>query len=377
MPKLYFRNAKKHPDAQLKLIASSLREFGWRQPILVDKNDTIIVGHGRWLAYEKYSNGIKEPWIIKADDLTPEQVRAYRLVDNKTNESDWDMDLAIEELKELDKLGYNVELTGFNRDLLIESDEKDDEIPENSPTRAKLGDLWALGAHRVLCGDSTDKNAVARLMDGKKADMVFTDPPYGVSYDGGHANNKRREKLKGDENVALYEPASKRAIEFSKSGAAFYLFHAGVKGFQAAAAAVAAGWEIRSELIWNKQMAQFGAIGAQYKQKHEPFYYCFQKGHAPQWFGAKNETTVWDCNRSSKNEFHPTQKPVELVTRALVNSSKEDDIVLDLFLGSGSTLIAAEKTGRICYGMEIEPKYTDVIIQRWENYTEKKAVKIQ
>ena len=208
------------------------------------------------------------------------------------------------------------------------------------------------------------------------ADCVITDPPYGVSYDGGHANDKRRDKLKGDESDALYEPACLMANEFSKSGSAFYLFHAGVKGFQAAAAAAAAGYEIRSELIWNKNMAQFGAIGAQYKQKHEPFYYCFKKGKAPYWNGPNNEVTVWDCDRTSKNEYHPTQKPVELIVRALKNSSKEGDAVLDLFGGSGSTLIACEKTNRIGYMMELDEKYVDVIIKRYEDYTGQKAKKV-
>src|SRR3990167_4217022 len=154
----YDRNAKKHPDKQLKQIADSLKNFGWRQPIVVDKNNEIIVGHGRWMAYRKYSEGVKEPWIIKADDLTDEQVKAYRLADNKLNESEWDMGLAVEELKGLSEGMFN--LTGFDKDLLIESDEKDDQIPENAPTIAKSGDIWQLGRHKVMCGDSTDKDSV-------------------------------------------------------------------------------------------------------------------------------------------------------------------------------------------------------------------------
>jgi site-specific DNA-methyltransferase (adenine-specific) len=162
MVKLYEKNPKKHPDIQLKQIASSLKEFGWRQPIVIDKNETIIVGHGRWLAYQKYPEGIKEPWIVKADDLTPVQVKAYRLADNKLNESDWDMGLAIEELKELDDYHFN--LTGFDRDLLIEPNAKDDIIPDSAPKRVKLGEIWALGRHRVMAGDSTKREDVERLM---------------------------------------------------------------------------------------------------------------------------------------------------------------------------------------------------------------------
>ena len=170
--KPYEKNAKKHPDSQLKQIALSLKEYGWQQPIVVDKNGVIIVGHGRWEAYKKYPEGIKEPIINVAENLTPEQVRGYRLMDNKSNESGWDMGLAIEELKELDGLGFDIELTGFDKDLLIESDEKDDQIPENAPTIAHLGDIWKLGRHRVMCADSTSKEAIEALMDGKKADMV-------------------------------------------------------------------------------------------------------------------------------------------------------------------------------------------------------------
>ena len=173
----YEKNAKKHPDKQLLQIAKSIKEFGWRQPIVVDKNDTIIVGHGRWFAWQKFGKelDLKEPWIEKAEDLTEEQVKAYRLADNKLNESEWDMDLVLPELRGLsDEM---LDLTGFDRDLLIEPDEKDDIVPENAATRAKLGDVWALGRHRVMCGDSTKKEDVEKLMDGKKADCVVTDPP--------------------------------------------------------------------------------------------------------------------------------------------------------------------------------------------------------
>ena len=172
--KPYHKNAKKHPDKQLKQIAQSLKEFGWQQPIVVDKKGVIIVGHGRWEAYNKYPEGIKEPRIETAN-LTEEQAKAYRLADNKLNESEWDMKLAVDELKELSE--DMQKLTGFDLDLLIEPDEKDDVIPEDVPPVAKLGDLWALGRHRLLCGDATKIEDVERLMDGKKADMVFTDPP--------------------------------------------------------------------------------------------------------------------------------------------------------------------------------------------------------
>jgi len=176
--KPYERNAKKHPDKQLKQIANSLKEFGWRQPIVVDKNNTIIVGHGRWLAYKKYPEGIKEPWIIKADDLTDEQVKAYRLADNRLNESEWEMGLAIDELKELSPEMFD--LTGFDKDLLIEPDEQDDVIPDSAPAIAQTGDIWALGRNMVYCGDSTNPKEVSKLMGEKKARLLFTSPPYNM-----------------------------------------------------------------------------------------------------------------------------------------------------------------------------------------------------
>src|SRR3990167_536878 len=173
--KPYSKNQKKHPEKHIKQIANSIKEFGFNQPVVIDKNNEIIVGHGRWLA-AKYL-GLEEVPILKLENLTPQQIKAYRLADNKLNESEWDMGLVIEELKGLNAEGFDIYLTGFDRDLLIEPDEKDDIVPENAPTRAKLGDVWALGRHRVMCGDSTKKEDVEKLIDGKKADCVVTDPP--------------------------------------------------------------------------------------------------------------------------------------------------------------------------------------------------------
>lgn len=400
----YPKNAKKHPDAQLKQIALSLKEYGWRQPIVTDKNDEIIVGHGRWMAYQKYPEGIKEPWIVKADDLTPEQVRGYRLMDNKTNESDWDMALAIEELKELDSLGFDIELTGFDKDLLIEPDDKDDIIPTDAPGRAKLGDIWLLGEHRVMCGDSSDKASVERLMEGKKADMVFTDPPYNIGYSG--SPDKEWNIIENDEmtdegfNTLLTE-AFARYRDSIKTGGGMYVFHSPKTQDMFANAIKSNGFEIKSQLIWNKP-SQVPGMGA-YRSKHEPFYYACVAGEKADFYGDRTHTSVWDFQKTDRellnwaklqklaetngkttiwtmkraniNEYvHPTQKPVELVQYAICNSSKVEDIVLDLFLGSGSTLIAAEKTGRICYGMEISPAYVDVILKRWEDYTHKEAI---
>jgi len=256
----------------------------------------------------------------------------------------------------------------------VETEVEEDEAPEVSsePAISKLGGIYQLGKHRVMCGDSTDFGIVSDLMNGNLADMVFTDPPYGVDYDGGHAvKGKRREKLENDGTPDIYADSLPNAVELSKDGAAFYVWYSDSKSLAVLQAVLQAGLEVRNHIIWNKNMAQFGAIGAQYKSKHEPCLYMFKKGKSPKWYGANNEVSVWDISRATKNEFHPTQKPVELVARAINNSSKSGDNILDLFLGSGSTLIACEQTDRTCYGMELDPKYVDVIRKRYAKFTNK------
>jgi DNA modification methylase len=364
----YEKNAKKHPKKQIEQVANSIKEFGMNQQIVVDKQGVIIVGHGRYEALKSLGMEVT-PDMVKVVDLTEEQAKAYRLADNKLNESDWEMSLVIEELKGLTP--DLLDLTGFDKDLIIEADEKDDEVPETpEEPKSKLGDLYELGGHRVLCGDSTKIEDVERLMDGKKADMVFTDPPYGVDYDGGHAEKgKRRDKLENDDETDMYSGSLPLAYAYTTDSAPVYLWFADRFAKDVLNALEANSYQVRTWIIWNKNMAQFGAIGAQYKTKHEPVIYAFKKGKAPTWNGPTNEVTVWDVDRHSKNEFHPTQKPVALSERAILNHIGTEGIVLDLFLGSGATLIGANKTGRICYGMELDPKYIDVIVQRYVDYT--------
>lgn len=370
----YPRNAKKHPDEQLKQIAASIKAYGWKQPIVVDKSGTIIVGHGRYLAWEKYLKGkSKNPWIIVADDLTPEQVRGYRLMDNKSNESGWDMMLALEELRELEGLKYDIELTGFTRDLLITSDEKDDIVPDNAPTRAKLGDLWQLGPHRVLCGDSTKKEDVERLMDGKKADMVFTDPPYNLAFNGGTRKVKFDTLINDDETDGKWSDFITESLDRIKEVSKGDIYMCiDWRKYAEVFMEMNKRWKVYNCIIWVKNQL---SMGMRYRFRHEFIIYADTSDG--KWKGGHSLTDVWDENKDSYKDYqHPTQKPVGLIVRALTNTSKADDIVLDLFLGSGSTLIAAEKTNRVCYGMEIDPKYVDVILKRWEDYTGKTAEKL-
>lgn len=374
----YEENAKQHPTKQLKQIAESIREFGFNQPIVVDKAGVIIVGHGRYLAAVEILKMTQVP-VIELD-LTEEQAKAYRLADNKLNESDWDMKSVIAELKELSL--PMLDLTGFSRDLVLENDDNDDVIPDmgGKATKSKLGDVYELGRHRLLCGDSTKPDDVERLMDGKKADMVFTDPPYGVSYQEKAENilgRKDRAVIANDGlgKDALKEivlPAFKNIANNLKNGGAYYICspQGGELGLMMMMMMMMmeADIECRHMIVWAKDRAVFSMGRLDYDYQHEPILYGWRGSHKH--FGnGEHKTSVWSIPNPRASKLHPTMKPVEVMQNAISNSSKAEDIVLDLFLGSGSTLIAAEKAGRACYGMEIDPKYCDVIVQRFVDYT--------
>ena len=406
----YEKNAKKHPKSQVKQIADSIKAFGFNQPIVVDKHKVIIVGHGRWEA-AKLLGLASVPAIIA--DLTEKEAMAYRLADNRLNESDWDMKIVIEELKLLDPT--LVDLTGFSSDLVIEQSEKDDTVPEVAgKPKASRGGVYQLGDHRVMCGDSTDMADVEKLMAGAKADMVFTDPPYNVALWDGDKEQMKREhhrtdgkKIQNDKmDDELFGEFLKKSFQnansATKAGAVAYIFHPDSAGLIFRKTFIDTGWQVKQCIIWVKNRLVMGR--QDYQWQHEPILYGWKKDGTHKFYGDrtfttiwkeepsdaklvkwirdlmttdfKNGTTVWRVDRPSRSEEHPTMKPVELITRAIFNSSKSEDIILDLFLGSGSTLIACEKTKRICYGMELDPHYVDVIIKRWEDYTGEKAKKI-
>jgi len=360
---------------KFKKLVKSIQEFPEMlklRPIVVDEDMMVLGGNMRLKASK--DAGLKEVWIDIAEGLTEEQKKEFIVKDN-IGFGEWEWDILANEWD-------SVQLAEWGLDVWENEDDKepeaglidDDEIPEVKESIVKRGDIWQLGGHRVMCGDSTSSDDVEKLMNGEKADMVFTDPPYGVNYQGGALT--KRTKLDNDQkNTNIYQDFLPNIIIYTEDKAPIYIWHAA--GYADMASHLwDVGIEIRSQIIWNKNMAQFGALSAQYKQKHEPCFYCYKKGNAPYWYGATNEVTVWDVSRESKNEYHPTQKPIELSLRALNNSSKISDIVLDVFLGSGSTLIAAEKINRKCYGMELDEKYCDVIINRWEQFTGLKAEKI-
>jgi len=393
----YKKNAKLHPKAQVNQIAMSIKEFGFNQPIVVDKKGVIIVGHGRHAAAREL--GLTEVPVMEID-VTEEQANAYRLADNKTNESDWDMILVIEELKDLDSKGFDITLTGFDRDLIVDEDEHDDDVPVTpEEAQSKLGDIYQLGSHKVMCGDSVVIEDVAKLMDGHKADLIFTDPPYNVNYKGKGKNTSEgieNDKMSEAEFDIFLNSFFTRFVEVAKKSAPYYVFHSHKTQEQFERSMNNNGIEVVTQLIWNKPSAGMGM--GEYRTKHEPFFYAKLAGQKVNFYGDRTGTTIWDFQKGVKDlerwakkvkaqeaegrntiwsmkrenvmEYvHPTQKPVEIITKAIINSSKTDDIVLDLFLGSGATMIGAEKTNRVCYGMELDPKYTDVIVQRYVDYT--------
>ena len=389
----YARNSRTHSDAQVAQIAASIKEFGWTNPVLIDAEGGIIAGHGRIMAGRKL--GIKEAPCIVLDGLTEAQRRAYVIADNKLAlNAGWDIDLLKIELSDLKALDFDLSLTGFDPgelgNLLADKTEgltDEDAVPE-TPARAVtvLGDVWVLGKHRVMCGDSTSVDAVERLCDGRKADMVLTDPPYGVSfvgvkgsmYSGGKKAGKnsaemiKADDLRGDDLVKLFADSMSAASMSSKAGAAMYVFLAINRSQESVAGLRDAGLEIRNWLIWDKGNVGFHAMGAQYKPNYEAFLYCHKTGQSPSWYGGNKEQTVWRFP-VEREGLHPTMKPVSLLCHALQNSSKSGDEILDLFGGSGSTLIACEKTARECRMMELDPKYCDVIVKRWQEFTGQKA----
>ena len=372
-------NVRKHSPKNLNAIKGSLKKFGQQKPIVVDGKDIVIAGNGTLEAAK--SLGWTEIDIVRTD-LIGADATAFAIADNRTSElAEWDSGLT-DVLRALDNSEFDLSAIGFDADDLsklmpepeVVGNTDPDEVPEVTETRCKPGDLWVLGNHRLLCGDSTNVQHVERLMGGEKADMVFTDPPYGVDYDGG---TTLRKKLAGDHDESIYAKVLPMLVLAAKDDAAFFIWFAMSFSAAVSAAVSAAGLVERKTIIWNKNLAQFGALSAQYKDKYEPCIYAFKKGHTPKWFGPTNEVSVWDISRAAKNEFHPTQKPVELSERAIGNHTLAGMALLDLFLGSGSTLIACEKTNRRCFGLEIDPHYCSVILSRWEQFTGKEARRVE
>jgi DNA modification methylase len=368
------RNPRTHTEAQIAQIAASIAEFGFNNPILVDTKAGILAGHGRLLAARKL--GLTEVPVIVLDHLTEAQKRAYVIADNKLAENaGWDDEMLRIEIEALQDESFDVSLMGFEDEELarllaaqeaVEGLTDEDAVPElpETPT-SRAGDLWVLGEHKLLVGDATNHSDVTRLMAGDVADLVFTDPP------------EQKLKIKGDRmsdaDFKQFLDASFRGLRTAvKPGASLYVCHSSSWQREFQNALESAGFAVRCQIIWAKNTFAWGF--GRYKFRHEPLFYCHVAGQKDPWYGDKTQSTLWEEKKPAANRIHPTAKPVELIERALLNSSKTGDIVADLFGGSGSTLIACERRGRRARLMEIDPKYADCIVRRFEEYSGKSAV---
>ena len=432
----YHNNPKEHPEEQVAKIASSIKNYGFTVPLVIDGDNEIIAGHGRYSAAKKL--GLSELPCIKRDDLNDAQVRALRLADNRVAESEWNLEQLAVELENLDLENYDLEMTGFDGEEIGDIlDKGKDEVKEDDFDLNKAleeaedniisreGDLWLLGRHRLYCGDSLKEESYHKLFNGDLADLIVTDPPYNVNYGDkaamldeyqkGHRNTDSiKNDNMGDKDFAafLYK-AYKLMYENIKEGGSIYVFHADTEGINFRTQFKEAGFKLAQCLIWVKNVLVLGR--QDYQWKHEPILYGWKEGAAHHWNGGRKQTTVleeapgvvvtkresdyrltfdlgintviidvpdydlilagddvnkstWFYDKPLKNEQHPTMKPVVMLGRALKNSSRRDEIVLDPFGGSGSTLIAAEQTARKCYMIEMDPKYTDVIIKRYQDF---------
>lgn len=389
----YARNARTHSPKQVDQIVASIKEFGFTNPILVDEKNNIIAGHGRLMAAKKI--GIDSLPCIVLTGLTETQKKALVLADNKLAlNAGWDKDILAAEILSLDVEGFDLGLTGFSEielDSILPNkngETGDDEIPEVSDNcRSKLSDIWVLGDHKVMCGDSTDEASILKLMDGTKADLVFTDPPYGVSIGdknkmlkkfgkGGIEKNIENDTLSPEDLKTVLDKVFKNVNLVLNDCGAVYVASPQGGGLGMMMMMKEAGLEIRHVLIWVKNKATFSAGRLDYDYQHEPILFTWKKTHKKR-MGGEHKTSCWFVDRPNESKLHPTMKPVEIPMNAILNSSDKGDIVLDVFGGAGSTLIAAEKTGRKARLMELDPHYVDVIVRRWQDFTGKKAINLE
>jgi len=377
----YSRNPRRNEGAIAK-VAGSLKEFGWRQPIVVDTEGVIIAGHTRLLAAQKL--GLSQVPVHIATDLSPQQIKAYRLADNRVaQEAEWDMDLLKLELSELDEEGFSLDLTGFNEDelesLLAEGTEDgltdEDETPEVEEEAITLeGDLWILGKHRLRCGDSTNAEHVADLLQNVQPHLMVTDPPYGVEYDpkwraqAGINNNKQ--KMGEVLNDARTDWRDAWALF---SGDVAYVWHADRHASTVQESLEAADFFIRCQIVWAKD--RFALSRGDYHWQHEPCWYAVRNTKTGHWAGDRKQSTLWTIKTRDDNGVgHGTQKPVECMRKPIENNSSPGQAVYEPFSGSGTTIIASETTSRVCYAMELHPPYVDVAVKRWQQFTGKEAI---
>lgn len=366
----YARNARTHSKEQILQLRASLREFGFVNPVIVDKELNIIAGHGRILAAKE--EGITEVPCVFAEHLTEAQKRAYIIADNRlAMNAGWDMEMLSVEISELQGVDFDLSVLGFDEAELSKlmgdiEDVKDDDFDVDEelkkPAVTKVGDLWLLGNHRLICGDSTKIDTFTVLMDGKQANLVVTDPPYNVNYEGS-AGKLKNDNMADEAFYTFLLSAFKNMEAVMTKDASIYVFHADTEGLNFRKAFSDAGFYLSGTCIWKKQSLVLGR--SPYQWQHEPVLFGWKKAGKHNWYSDRKQTTIWEFEKPKKNADHPTMKPVPLIAYPILNSSMVNSIVLDPFGGSGSTLVACEQTERICYTIELDEKYCDVIVKRY------------
>lgn len=384
----YARNSRTHGDSQIAQIAASIKEFGFTNPVLIDEGNGIIAGHGRVLGAQRLN--LTEVPCIRLAHLNNAQKRAYVIADNKIAlNAGWDEEMLRLEIGELKDFDFDLSLIGFDsaeidqmlalNDATTEDNTDEDDVPEvQSRVISSLGDVWLLGKHRLMCGDSTNAVDVEKLLGGGMPHLMVTDPPYGIEYDADWRNHAIKSDGTPSNGRAIGKVLNDDKADWRDAWALFpgevaYVWHAGIRTNEVAESLAVCGFEVRAQIIWAKNKLVIGR--GHYHPKHEPCWYAVKKGATGHWAGDRKQTTLWDIDKPRKSETgHSTQKPVECMRRPIENNSLPGDGVYEPFSGSGTTIIAAEQTGRICYAMELNPPYVDIAIRRWQQFTGKSAV---
>lgn len=368
----YVNNARTHSPEQINKLRSSLREFGFINPVIIDRNYGIIAGHGRVIAARE--EGITEVPCVFVDHLTDSQKKAYILADNRMAlDAGWDEELLRVEIESLQAENFDVGLTGFDdreiADLFkteneqVEDDDFDLSAALEKAAFVEEGDVWVVGKHRLVCGDATNPEDVNKLMDGKRANLIVTDPPYGVSFKSSSGLTIQNDSMKNEEFYQFLKNAFTNMAAHLKPGGAAYVFHADTEGLNFRQAFIDAGFHLAGCCIWVKDSLVLGR--SDYQWQHEPVLYGFLKNGKHSWYSDRKQTTIWNFKKPKRNENHPTSKPLDLLSYPIGNSSQENAIVVDTFGGSGSTMMACERSNRICYMMELDKKYASVILRRY------------
>ncbi len=369
----YVNNARTHSAEQVNKLRSSLREFGFINPVIVDKDYGIIAGHGRVLAAKE--EGIDEVPCVFVDYLTEAQKKAYIIADNRfAQDAGWDEELLRIEIESLQGEDFDISLTGFEADeisdLFKDGNEKDVQDDDYDLSAAlekaafvEKGDVWTVGRHRLMCGDATSADDVSKLMDGRKANLILTDPPYGVSFQSSDGLSIQNDSIKGEEFYQFLLSAMQNMVAVLEQGGAAYVFHADTEGLNFRKAFVDAGFHLAGCCIWVKNSLVLGR--SDYQWQHEPVLYGFLQNGKHPWYSDRKQTTIWNFDKPKRNKNHPTSKPLDLLAYPISNSTQANAIVIDTFGGSGSTLMACEQSNRICCTMELDEKYASVILRRY------------